>query len=525
MKKIISLFTALGVSAALCSCGNATAEATVSEMNGGLVEGSSSSNSSSSPSNGAKIGTYGDVFASKSEENSNPLIANIFCADPTAVEYEGRLYVYGTNDQQQYDAVGSDGSNTYEKIKSIVMLSTDDMVNWTYHGIIDVGEISPWALASWAPSVTSRVEEDGKTHFYLYYSNSGCGVGVITAESPLGPWTDPLGEPLISTSTKGLKDCPNPFDPGVCIDENGVGWLSFGAGKASGGSDYMPGSARIVQLGDDMISFASDFAEIPAPYLFEASELNYINGTYVYTYNTSWDQRIEWENKEFMRPAACSMAYMTTKTPLDSDSWEYRGDYFKNPGEQGLEYSNNHTHLHKYSDKYYLFYHALFPQKAFGLDGGFRSLCVNEISVNEEAVEIANGSGTKKGAEQIKNVDPYKVNQAETLFTASDISYVEAEGNGNMLISGNKGSWTYVSGVDFSKKTSSFTAKVKGKGRIEVYADSIDGNCLASVEFDCNEFKNVSTNDIQKIEGVHNLYFVISGGDMLFDEWQFASKK
>ena len=196
MKKIISLFTALGVSAALCSCGNAIAEATVSEMNGGLVEGSSS------PSNEAKIGIYGDVFASKSEENSNPLIANIFCADPTAVEYEGRLYVYGTNDQQQYDAVGSDGSNTYEKIKSIVMLSTDDMVNWTYHGIIDVGEISPWALASWAPSVTSRVEKDGKTHFYLYYSNSGCGVGVVTAESPTGPWTDPLGEPLISTSTK-----------------------------------------------------------------------------------------------------------------------------------------------------------------------------------------------------------------------------------------------------------------------------------------------------------------------------------
>ncbi len=513
MKKFISIFAALSI-AALCSCGNVAAEAPVSDMSGELVK---------SQSYKVKINTYGAAFASKSEENANPLIANIFCADPTAVEYDGRLYVYGTNDQQQYDAVGSDGSNTYDKIKSIVMLSTDDMVNWTYHGIIDIGKISPWAYASWAPSVTSRVEKDGKTHFYLYYSNSGCGVGVVTAESPVGPWTDPLGEPLISTSTKGLKDCPNPVDPGVCIDENGKGWLAFGGGKASKGSDYMPGSARIVQLGDDMISLASDCAEIPAPYFFEASELNYINGTYVYTYNTSWDMRAEWENKEFSRPAACSMAYMTTKTPLDPKSWKYCGDYFKNPGEQGLEYSNNHTHLQKYSDRYYLLYHALFPQKALGTEGGFRSLCVNEISVNEEAVEIANGSGTKKGAEQIKSVDPYKVNQAETLFTASNISYAAGSEKGNMLISGKNGSWTYVSGVDFSENTSAFAAKVKGKGRIEIFADSINGKCLAAIEFNCKEFQNVYTDDVQKIEGVHNLYFVISGGNMLFDEWQFMS--
>lgn len=516
MKKIVSLLSALNMLTALCSCSNSVAAIPDFDINGELVK---------SHSYGIKIDSYGSAFASKSEENANPLIANIFCADPTAVEYDGRLYVYGTNDQQQYEAVGGEGSNTYEKIKSIVMLSTDDMVNWTYHGIIDIEKISPWAMASWAPSVVSRVEDDGKTHFYLYYSNNGCGVGVVTAENPLGPWTDPLGEPLISASTKGLKNCPNPFDPGVCIDENGTGWLSFGGGKASGGSEYMPGSARIVQLGGDMISFASDFSEIPAPYFFEASELNYINGTYVYTYNTSWDKRLEWENNGFMRPATCSMAYMTTETPLDTDSWEYRGDYFKNPGDQGLEYSNNHTHLQKYADKYYLFYHALFPQKALGTDGGFRSLCVNEIDIDEKTVEISKGTGTKKGVEQIKNADPYKVNQAETFFTASDISYVDSEENGNMYISGKNGSWTYVSGVDFSEKAYAFAAKAKGKGRIEVYADSPNGECIAAVEFNCNEFKNIYTNSLKKIEGVHNLYFVISGGDMLFDEWQFLAKK
>ena len=54
------------------------------------------------------------------------------------MEYEGRLYVYGTNDHQQYTTVGKSGKNTYEHIKSLVCFSTEDMVNWTYHGEINV---------------------------------------------------------------------------------------------------------------------------------------------------------------------------------------------------------------------------------------------------------------------------------------------------------------------------------------------------------------------------------------------------
>ena len=84
---------------------------------------------------------------------NNPISPDFFCADPTAVEYNGRLYVYGTNDHQQFEAAGPDVDNTYEKIKSLLVFSTADMVNWTYHGEINVGEIAPWITASWAPSI------------------------------------------------------------------------------------------------------------------------------------------------------------------------------------------------------------------------------------------------------------------------------------------------------------------------------------------------------------------------------------
>ncbi|MBQ7991210.1 MAG: family 43 glycosylhydrolase [Oscillospiraceae bacterium] len=324
----------------------------------------------------------------KFRTTSEVLSSEYFCADPTAVEYKDRLYVYGTCDHQQYEEKGANEENTYEKIKSISVFSTSDMENWIYHGVIDVGSAAPWILNSWAPSVVSREEEDGKTHFYMYFSNSGCGVGVLTATDPLGPWTDPLGKPLISTSTKGLKDCPVPFDPGAVIDDNGDAYLSFGGGKAKDGTDYMPGSARIVKLGEDMLSFDGDFVTIPAPYFFEASELNYINGEYVYTYSSDWSRHIlKWEY-DTPCPGACSMISMKSRTPLDPDSWTVMGATLKNPGEMGYDYSNNHTHLQKFKGKWYMFYHTQSLRKQMNIKGGYRSICYREADVDENRVTI-----------------------------------------------------------------------------------------------------------------------------------------
>lgn len=257
---------AVMLSALLCGCTPAAGSSGDSQSQAEFSAESGFALGSAVPSQPGGITVQSlDAPTGKNLPDGNPLISNVFCADPTAVEYEGRLYIYGTNDNQQYETVGADGKNTYEHIKSLVILSTDDMVNYTYHGIIDIAEICPWALASWAPSITSRVEEDGLTHFYLYFSNSGWGTGVITSTSPTGPWSDPLGESLLDGNTPGLNGCSSPFDPGVCIDDNGTGWLAFGGGD---------GGSRIVKLGDDMVSIDSDIVKIPSKFNFEASELN-----------------------------------------------------------------------------------------------------------------------------------------------------------------------------------------------------------------------------------------------------------
>ncbi|MBR4224669.1 MAG: family 43 glycosylhydrolase [Oscillospiraceae bacterium] len=331
----------------------------------------------------------------------NPISADTFCADPTAVEYKGRLYVYGTNDHQQFEATDKDDENTYDKITSIVVMSTDDMINWRDEGVIDVKAIAPWITNSWAPSVISRKEKDGKTHFYMYFSNSGKGTGVLTSTDPVGPWSDPLGKPLIRIGTKGLGNCPIPFDPGAVIDDEGNGWIAFGGGRAPGCTDLYPGSARIVKLGDDLLSFDSEFAEIPAPYFFEASELNYINGTYVYTYCTDWRDRSpsDWAEAygDMTMAGTASMVYMTTKTPLDPDSWECKGEVFYNPGRAGFDWSNNHTHMHKFHDRWYMLYHTMVLKKSLGYKGGYRSICADEIMVDEDTVTITPMGGTLNG--------------------------------------------------------------------------------------------------------------------------------
>ncbi|MDR7210708.1 glycoside hydrolase family 43 protein [Flavobacterium piscis] len=466
---------------------------------------------------------FANVSPKLTSDKANPLLDFIFTADPTAVEYNGRIYVYATNDHQQYEKVGKDGKNSYEHIRTLVMMSSDDMVNWTYHGLINTAELAPWSSNSWAPSITSRLEGDGKTHFYLYYSNGGIGSAVLTSTSPVGPWTDPLGKNIVDRSIPGV-DVDAPFDPGVLIDDKGTGWLTFGGGSAK--TKYMPDNARIVKLGADMISLVSDVAKIPAPYYNEASDLNFMNGTWVYSYCTNWDPRTEWPYSNIDKPTICNISYMTSKTPLDADSWKYRDNYFKNTGEDKVgPMTNNHTHLFKFKEKYYITYHAMYLQDYFGTKGGFRNVGIEEIEVDEANVNIPMAKATFEGTSQLTPLNPFVLQQAETTAGTSGQVQFEAVGNvGNMVAKGKADKQCLmVRGADFSKQVPvKFEARVKGKGTIDVYVNNLKSPALVSLACNGKEWTTISKNIKQEIgKGVENIYFVFNGEDFLFDEWKF----
>lgn len=475
--------------------------------------------------------------------NGNPLCPFLFTADPTAVEYEGRLYVYGTNDTEEYLKPGrkpGDG-NTYSAIGTLAVLSSDDLVNWTYHGQIPAKALSgSWCGNSWAPSIVSRVESDGLTHFYLYFSNNGAGVGVLTSTSPVGPWTSPTKKALIDHSTPGVGNCSAPMDPGAVIDDNGTGWLAFGGGGTnSTGTDALPGNARIIKLKDNLIEVDGSASEIKAPYHFEANELNYMNGKWVYTYCSTWAERKDWASLKTGKKASgvCSMDYMVSDDPLNTESWKYVGEYFGNPGYvEGASWYNNHTHLHKYQGNYYVLYHTTWLEGAKdGAAGSFRSMSINKAVVTERLQYVAPVTANNKGVAQLKPMNPYVTQQAETTATGAGLDYVNFF-NANSaarnlshenLVIGNipAGAWTMVRGVDFGEKgAKSLMAKLKGRGRLEIRLDDISSNTVAEISFSSAGWKEVEEAVSPEIfKGKHDVYFYFPETRIAqFDEWRFT---
>ena len=471
----------------------------------------------------------------------NPISPCVFCADPTAIEHDGRLYVYGTNDQQEFEVKGGKGENQYGKIKSLVVFSTADMVNWTFHGTIDAGTVcSPWCFASWAPSIVAREEEDGHKHFYMYFSIGASAVGVLTAKSPLGPWQSPLDHPMIDFDTPGVGECVCVFDPGVVIDDEGIAWIAFGGGSANSKGTYlMTGNSRIAKLNKDMITI-EQFVDLPAPYHFEANELNMMNGKYVLTYCTSGEDRSDWGqySSTMEAPPGVSMCYMVTDNPLDPNSWEYRGDYVPNEGNFDLGWGNNHTHLHKFKENYYLFYQSTMLEIAMQTGAsGFRSIGVNKAVVNENTQHINKLELDKTGVTAIVYLNPYELQQAETMSTSGGVSYsdfknikkvdysvYDNDASKNLHVNMRAGSWTMLRSVDFGTKgANEMMLRAKGSGKLEVRLDKIDNSPSAVIEFSSNDYADHTTAaNAAMLNGVHDVYLVFTEAyDVWFDAWQF----
>jgi len=495
----------------------------------------------------------------KATSNNNPISPTVYCADPTALDYNGRLYVYGSNDHQQFIKNGKKGENGYGDIKSLVVFSTDDMVNWTFHGTIDVAKLcSTWSTSkwwrafhnSWAPSVMWRTTDDGKDEFFLYFANNSHGVGVLKASSPIGPWTSPLRESLIGSDTPGAVTQGANFDPGVVIDDNGTGWITFGGLPPEGANPLMPNTARIAKLKPSMTALDGSAIVLPAPYHFEASELNVINGKYVYTYCSNWSNRsdADWNTYKSQhginvpKPETCTMCYMVTDNPTDPNSWVYKGVYGPHPGSS----PNNHSHLHKFQGKYYHIYHngllleGMKNAKATESNAStYRSICVDEVAVDETTQTVSKASLTAKGVSGIKYLNPYDLQQAETMGNCGGVNYedftnitkntsISTLGNDasrNLQVKMKAGAWINQKRVDFGATgADKFTLRAKGTGTLEIRLGAKSLKTVATVNFASTDMKEQTIEvDPTQFKGTKSVYFVVTAADNFYvDAWQFT---
>ncbi len=448
----------------------------------------------------------------KSGEN-NPLYTQRFGADPGVMEYNGRVYVYMTNDVVEYDASGNVTENTYGQVNKINCISSDDMVNWTDHGAINVSGsdgVAKWASLSWAPCAAHKTI-NGKEKFFLYFCNGGNGVCVLTADSPTGPWSDPLGHALVTRDVPNCNNIPWLFDPAVFVDDDGTGYLCFGGGVPEG-KQAMPSTTRVVKLGDDMTSIVGTPSTIDAPYVFEDSGINKIGNKYYYTYCSNWNT-----GGNSYGLSSAGIQYMVADNPLGP--YTYGGELFKNQGNffSGMT-GNNHHSIVELNNQLYLFYHSRPVEKAMGIDGNYRSPQVDKITMNGTKMNAV--TGTMTGISQLKKINPYSKVQAETMSNQSnDIS---VNGLGDTAVHGKKGSWISVNGVDFTKGAKTLTIKASSSNGavIKVCKGDAKGEAVAYAEIPSG-MSEIKVPVTSSVSGSTDLCFLFSG-DVDFDYWYFS---
>lgn len=479
---------------------------------------------------------WGDAFAGatlsttlKQVGYGNPIMTQRLGADPYVIEYDGRVYVYMTGDVPEYNADGTVKENSYSKINTLCVLSSADLVNWTDHGTIYAAGkngAANWGNNSWAPAVCCK-EIDGKMKFFIYFANGANGIGVLTSDSPTGPFVDPIDEALISRKTPNCDTVSWLFDPAVLIDDDGSAYLYFGGGIPN--EQYAhPNTARVVKLGADMISLDGEPVMIDAPYIFEDSGINKIGDTYYYSYCTNW--HVDDEGKKEYGFENAQIVYMTSDNPMGPFSNPKA--ILKNPGTYFGVYGNNHHCVFTFKDQYYIAYHSQILEAGMGLSGGYRITHIDKVTVNADG-SIAMGEGTKLGVPQVQPLNPYEKVEAGTIWTMGGINTTQygsqalCFGSGNMLVTDiSDGDWLAVSGVDFGDEgASSFTADLVlsegATGAILVRLDNLENGTDVGVLEITGEAGEVSltTKLAETVTGKHNVFFIFMGENYQWDKW------
>src|SRR5690606_33344944 len=213
----------------------------------------------------------------------NPFVQTSYTADPAPMVHEGTLYVYTSHDED----VTVDNFYT---MNDWMLFSTEDMVNWTDHGVVAGLHSFNWSTDSaWAPQGIFRNGE-----YFLYVplnNNTGARIGVGVSDKVAGPFMDPLGNELVQTGSSDI-------DPTVFIDDDEQAYMYWGNG-----------TLQYVRLNEDMISYSgqpttvslSGFTE--GPWLYKRESLYYMiyagmgGGTEKISYATSDSPTGPWNTR------------------------------------------------------------------------------------------------------------------------------------------------------------------------------------------------------------------------------------
>ena len=433
----------------------------------------------------------------------NPIIQTKYTADPAPMVHNDTVFLYTSHDEDNADVF---------LMKNWLLYTSTDMVNWTDHGQVASLYDFKWAdeaitgwggfeNGAWAPQC---IEKDGK--YYMYCPVQGRGIGVLVANSPYGPFTDPIGKPLIKNSTHDI-------DPTVFIDDDGQAYLYWGNPNL-----------YYVKLNEDMVSYSGEvIKEATKPDNFQEGPWVWKrNGHYYLSYASTCCPE--------------GSGYAMSNSP--TGPWEYKGMIMEGDPRS----SGNHPGIIEYKGNSYVFgFNYAILKQTMSKHYERRSICLEDLIYNADGT-IQQHPFWSKNAAQLGTLNPYRRVEAETIAYSEGLkteTTTEWERNISWdkgkkiadrlhLSSINNGDYFKVQGVDFSSGASSVDVNVASLngGKIEIRTDKLDGPLLAIIDIKTSgegDLWRTVTTPVKKVKGLHDLYFIFKGEKELFyfDWWKF----
>ena len=436
----------------------------------------------------------------QAQQLNMPIIQTSYTADPAPYVHGDTVYLYTTHDENNAEGF---------IMKDWLLYTSTDMVNWEDHGAVASLKDFKWYKGdngAWAEQV---IERNGK--WYMYCPIHGHGIGVLVADSPFGPFKDPLGKPLVWN-----KEHWYDIDPTVWIDDDGQAYMYWGNPNL-----YM------VRLNEDMISYSGDIIEHP-------KVKDYQEGPWFWGRKNAKGQK-----KYYMAFAStcCPEGIGYAMSDHADGPWEWKGHIMNHtPQTRG-----NHPGIIDFKGKSYCFglNYDIFRLET-DRHAERRSVSAAEMTYNADGTIQELPYFLHCKLEQVGSFNPYRRVEAETMAWGYGLRTTRQNPSGpwnpTLFVTDiDDGEYILVKGVDFAHGASKFTASCSALlygGTIEIRIDSIKGQLIGKVDVPNTEFKYKEfTTPLELVTGKHDLYFVFKAGTMQkknlfnFDWWQMTPLK
>ena len=469
----------------------------------------------------------------------NPISTYHYLADPSAASDGDTFYIltdvddYSPQKDFNYDIVGLNA------------FTSQDMKNWTDHGMIfrSKREFGDYPNNTWASGIAVH---NGR--IYIVYPNGASGVGMITATSIDGPYTDPVKEThgvnyiaasFGSSVIGGCDGIAHCFDPGIFIEEDGTGYVIFGGGE--NGQRPYGNNLDIIKFTENNGKITIDknsLTRVSAQNSFEAPYIHKKGNKYYLSFNTP-PQVIDYGMADKITGPYTFVGTVIPGISAVPDAHNEGG--------------NNHQGFAEFKGKWYAVYHDRRLVTASEHPGSctqsgqctnspnkenHRSVSIDELTWNGDRMNKL--TFTREGPKQIKNFDPYKTYKALTSSKQRNVRSRTDWTKGKPVVHvltplATKESWIRVSGVDFGNGAENLRVKaasVADGNKIEIHTGSVSGTLAGT----CSLAKTSGWNDyvdndceMKGLTGVvDELFFVFKGSKdstMGVLEWEFQGTK